>query len=212
MEETEGEQKAIDASLARRRDALDLELGEFSGWGGDMAALSNDYVIADIETTGFHPKRGAEIIRIDALKFTDTDKRRRYRALVRPRRKLPKEVLAITGITQEQLNKKGEPLTMALDGFFRFARGRRVVVIFGADFEVPFWKAATRRCGMAMPSPIVCARSMAKKAWPEMERYNARYLAARVPAVKKRALHLRSDVALQAAIYEAARRSYAFAR
>jgi DNA polymerase III epsilon subunit-like protein len=118
----------------------------------------------------------------------------------------------VTGITREQLNKKGKPLTIALDGFFRFARGRRVVVIFNAEFEVPFWKAATRRCGMAMPSPIVCARRMAKKAWPGMERYNARYLAARVPAVKKRALGLRSDLALEAAIYEAAIAKLRFAR
>ena len=158
----------------------------------------------DIGTTGFDPVRD-DIIRIEALKVTPGSRiRRKYATLVKPRRPLDKMVTSSTGITQSQLHRGGTSLKQAIEEFFKFVSGRRLVM-FNADFCLPFLEAACARLGIAMPKKVVCSLKMAKKAWPGLERYSGvGHLMASVPAIKRRARRARSVCAREVAVYEAA--------
>lgn len=64
---------------------------------------SNEFVVLDIETSHFHPSKGAMIIEVAAVKIRDgkiVDKRTQ---LINPERKITAKITEITGITNEML-------------------------------------------------------------------------------------------------------------
>jgi DNA polymerase III epsilon subunit family exonuclease len=64
-----------------------------------------DFVAVDLETTGINPKKD-EIIEVGAYKFNIKGKKEKYRKLVNPKRRIPKEVTDLTGITQKMVANK----------------------------------------------------------------------------------------------------------
>ena len=61
-----------------------------------------DFVAVDLETTGFNPKKD-EIIEVGAYKFNIKGKKEEYHKLVNPKRRIPKKVSELIGITQEMV-------------------------------------------------------------------------------------------------------------
>ncbi|KEZ52031.1 MULTISPECIES: exonuclease domain-containing protein [Metabacillus] len=85
-------------------------------------------VVFDIETTGFFPEQGNEIISIGAVKVKGGEmlEDERFYTLVRHENGLPDEISTLTGITEAEL-ERAPALEEALIQFFKFVKGDTLV-------------------------------------------------------------------------------------
>ncbi|WP_042349679.1 exonuclease domain-containing protein [Bacillus massiliigorillae] len=87
-----------------------------------------DVVVLDIETTGFYPEKGDEIISIGAIKIKKgiVLEDQSFYSLIHCKREIPKEVTDLTSITNEQV--KNAPLLLdVLVHFFKFTQNSPLV-------------------------------------------------------------------------------------
>ncbi|WP_191560147.1 exonuclease domain-containing protein [Metabacillus idriensis] len=85
-------------------------------------------VVFDIETTGFFPEQGNEIISIGAVKVKGRHLQEEdiFYSLVRHENRLSDEISELTGISNEDL-KNAPPLEEALIQFYQFVKGDTLV-------------------------------------------------------------------------------------
>jgi ATP-dependent DNA helicase DinG len=106
------------------------------------------YVALDLETTGIDPDRDA-IIEIGAVKFRGDQVLEEFVALVNPGRPIPSEIVALTGITDEDL-LEAPHLQAVLPRLARFV-GDRSVVGHSIEFDLSFlrrWSALLSNHGL----------------------------------------------------------------
>lgn len=92
------------------------------------------YVVLDIETTGINSDD--KIIEIAALKISDNEISDRYQALININENLPKEIVELTGITDDMLTH-GVSIDNALRDLTAFVGNMTIVghnIIFDMDF------------------------------------------------------------------------------
>ena len=85
-------------------------------------------VVLDIETTGFYPDKGDEIISIGAIKICEgaIQEDEQFYSLIRCNNEISEEISNLTAITNEQV-KEAPPLSEVLVQFFRFAKNCTLV-------------------------------------------------------------------------------------
>lgn len=100
----------------KKNSSLDLPLAELK------------VVVFDIETTGFYPDRGDQIISIGALKMTGTEIHldKTFYSLVKSNVPLSEEISLLTGIHQEDLVSAPAPSVVLLQ-FFKFVQSHNLV-------------------------------------------------------------------------------------
>lgn len=94
---------------------------------------SNEFVVVDIETSHFHPEKGAMIIELAAVKIRDDKIIDKRTQLINPERKITKKITEITGITNEMLEEK-PVFREVLPNFYNFL-GNAVVVGHNVHFD-----------------------------------------------------------------------------
>ncbi|MDR6224295.1 exonuclease domain-containing protein [Desmospora profundinema] len=103
------------------------------------------FIVVDLETTGFRPHHGDEIIAIGAVKVEKgkvvPDKR--FHTLVRPQGKIPDVVVRLTGITEDAV-KSAPSLANALQSWLEFT-GSNILVAYGAGLDASFLKAGLKK-------------------------------------------------------------------
>lgn len=112
------------------------------------SASAECYAVVDVETTGLSASKH-ELLEIAALivdnsKVTDT-----FHRLIKQSKPIPAEVSQLTGITEQECNEKGVPLSDAMEAFYDFIGGLRLVC-HNAPFDSSFLRGACSRCGMPM--------------------------------------------------------------
>jgi CRISPR-associated protein Cas2 len=107
---------------------------------------ANLFVI-DLETTGLDHRKD-QIIELAAVQLQDGKAGREFSVLVQIQGKLPDEITKLTGITQADLQTKGQPLEEAMRKFHEFI-GDGTLVCHNAGFEQGFLFMAAKQCGMA---------------------------------------------------------------
>ena len=128
------------------------------------------FVVVDLETTGLDPTRD-EIIEIGAIRIRGCSELvETFQTLVKPRRRIPKEITELTGISSQIVKGKGQSLEKALEGFVAFAK-RSPLVCFNAAFDMAFLREAAKRHNMVIRSRASCALKMARRAWPGRTSY-----------------------------------------
>ncbi|WP_408007360.1 exonuclease domain-containing protein [Pseudalkalibacillus sp. A8] len=102
-------------------------------------------VVFDLETTGFYPDQGDEIISIGAIKVkgSNIQHNETYYSLVRCDRTLPAEIIELTGIKNEDL-KNAPDLQQVLIEFYNFVRGN-VLVAHHSNHEKNFLQHTNRK-------------------------------------------------------------------
>ncbi|MBD3108262.1 3'-5' exoribonuclease [Bacillus sp. AGMB 02131] len=87
-----------------------------------------DVVVLDIETTGFYPDKGDEIISIGAIKISGgiIQEEQTFYSLIQCKNIISDEITELTAITNEQV-KDAPPLSDVLVQFFQFARNSTLV-------------------------------------------------------------------------------------
>jgi DNA polymerase III epsilon subunit family exonuclease len=128
------------------------------------------FVVFDLETTGLNSSRH-EIIEIGAIRVNrDSDVHDTFQALVKPTKRIRKNVTRINGISQEMVDREGEPLDVALKAFVEFI-GDLPLVSFNAEFDMAFLSKAAEKHDTVIRNKVTCALKMARRAWPGRASY-----------------------------------------
>lgn len=115
----------------KQKNSLDTPLNELKA------------VVFDLETTGFHPEKGDQVLSIGAIKMTghkiETDKT--FYSLIQTDLPLSKEITALTNLRDEDV--RSAPIASEVFmKFFKFVNGA-VLVAHHASHELSFMKKIT---------------------------------------------------------------------
>lgn len=123
---------------------------------------NNEFVVIDIETSHFHPNKGAMIIELAAVKIKDgkiIDKRTQ---LIDPERKITEKITEVTGITNDMLVGKPK-FRQVLPSFYDFL-GNATVVAHNASFDWNrFLLHFLRKVGIYPKNDVVDTLALSKK-------------------------------------------------
>lgn len=138
--------------------------------------LPQQFIVLDLETTGLNPLVD-EIIEFGAIHVSlDSDTHKSFQTLVKPKRKVPRKITEITGITQEMVDTEGIELIDALTEFIEFI-GDLPIVTYNAEFDMGFIHNAARGQGIIINNRYACALKRARRAWPTLPSHRLAYLA-----------------------------------
>ncbi|MBI4856760.1 MAG: 3'-5' exonuclease [Acetobacterium woodii] len=103
--------------------------------GTSLLIFPDNYVVVDIETTGFNPKVD-EIIEIGAVKVSGNKITSIYQSLVRPKNPINPYISNLTGITNEMV-VEANPIEVVLESFLAFI-GSTILVGHNVNFDINF--------------------------------------------------------------------------
>jgi DNA polymerase III epsilon subunit family exonuclease len=126
-----------------------------------------DFVIVDVETTGWTPGK-AQITEIGAVRVSGGQLKGQFSSLVNPGGPIPGRVTELTGISDAMV-AAAPPLDRVLPTFLAFASGG-VLTAHNAPFDIGFLTAACRACRLPWPQfPVVDTVDLARRVLGEDE-------------------------------------------
>lgn len=130
------------------------------------------FVVLDIETTGFYPARGDEIISVGACVVGGGKIREGeiFSRLVNPCRSIPRHITELTGITGEMAANGGnvaEVLSELLDFI-----GEDVIVGHVVEFDLSFINYKMKQKNINIRNKIVDTSILARALYPWLENYS----------------------------------------
>ncbi len=120
-----------------------------------------EYVVVDIETTGFSPHKGSEIIEIGVTEIIDGEIVLNYSKLIKPIKPIPHHITKITNITNEMV-KDMDRIEDVLPKF-RDYLGDRVMIAHNAQFDLRFLNFYLEKLGLSTIEQHICTLKMLKK-------------------------------------------------
>ncbi len=130
--------------------------------------FSSDFVVFDIETTGFSPVNN-RIIEIGAVKVSKGEIVDRYSAFVNPKVPIPFEIEKLTGINDSMVMDSPEIETI-LPQFLDFC-GDAVLVAHNANFDMSFIKENVSRQGIRREFTYVDTVGIARILLPKQAKH-----------------------------------------
>jgi DNA polymerase III subunit epsilon len=115
---------------------------------GDRALAETDFVVVDLETTGWTPAE-ARITEIGAVRVTGGQITGEFSALINPGQPIPPDIAELTGISDDMV-ARAPAIGTVLPGFLAFA-GSGVLTAHNAPFDLGFLIAACADCGLSWP-------------------------------------------------------------
>lgn len=103
--------------------------------GNSIKFFPDNYIVADIETTGLSPC-ACEIIEISAIRVENGEITDTFDTLVKPNCRIPYSITALTGITNDMV-KTAPDIAPVMQRFLDFA-GSSVIVGHNVSFDVNF--------------------------------------------------------------------------
>ena len=132
------------------------------------AKFSDEFVVFDIETTGFSSKND-KIIEIGAVKIKGYEIIDRFSCFVNPQDSIPYKITELTGITDEMV--ENEPtIDKILPEFIKFI-GESVIVAHNANFDMSFINKNIQNLKFdKLTNPIMDTVPLARFLYPELKR------------------------------------------
>lgn len=152
------------------------------------AATRKPFIVADLETTGLNAETD-QVLEFAAVRVaSDGAVSGEFSALIRVAQ-VPAEIARLTGITQEFVDREGQPLPVALKAFAEFV-GSQPLFFHNAPFDQGFLKKASTQAKVRLGNPVHDTLPLARQAWPSLGTYKLAVLAEHVgaPAPNHRAL------------------------
>lgn len=131
-------------------------------------SLDGDFVVFDIETTGFSPVAD-KIIEIGAVRVTGGKITDRYSTFVNPKVPIPFRIEKLTGIKDEMVIEARD-IREVLPEFLAFAKGC-VLVAHNASFDTSFIRTNAERLGLAYDFTAADTVAMARFLLPGLNRF-----------------------------------------
>jgi len=128
--------------------------------------------VFDLETTGFYPNNGDEILSVGCviMRGEEIKEQLSYYSLVNPKRKVPRHITELTGITN-QMAANAPELMQVLHDFMAFV-GRRVLIAHGSGHDKQFLNAALWRTSKVnLTHRVLDTMMVAKWLEPKRESY-----------------------------------------
>ena len=142
----------------------------------DAYLSKSDFVVFDIETTGFHP-RTDDILEIGAVKVRGNELVDSFFTTVRPKKPIPLEVIKLTGISDDMV-KDAPVVQEALEKFKAFI-GNSVLVAHNAAFDVGFIRMnMAKNLNVNLENPVIDTVSMGRALFPDLKNYKLKTLCA----------------------------------
>ncbi|EYE89347.1 DNA polymerase III subunit alpha [Fervidicella metallireducens AeB] len=136
--------------------------------------LDGEFVVFDIETTGLNYQED-EITEIGAVKIKNCEIVDRFCTLINPLKKIPEEIVKLTGITNEMVADK-PTLDIALPQFLKFI-GSCPVVAHNAKFDSSFIKEKCKKHGYTFNNTIVDTLALSRWLLPDLKRHKLNIIA-----------------------------------
>ncbi|MDU5543966.1 MAG: PolC-type DNA polymerase III, partial [Clostridium perfringens] len=134
---------------------------------GHEESFDDEYVVFDIETTGFSSKND-KIIEIGAVKLKDGEIVESFSTFVDPKVNIPYKITELTSITQNMVN--GQPtIDEVLPKFMEFV-GDSVLVAHNAAFDVGFIKKNLMDMGKTLKNPVMDTVPLARYLYPDLKK------------------------------------------
>ena len=127
-----------------------------------------EYVVIDIETTGFNPKKH-KIIEICACKIKDGEIIDEYTAFVNPKQPIHSAITEITGITRDML-EKAETIDLVIPKLLNFI-GQLPIVLHHSYFVLEFIKQNCRNLNISLDNKIIDTLPLCKRKLPNLKNY-----------------------------------------
>lgn len=122
-----------------------------------------DAVVFDLETTGFAPQHGDEILSFGAVRVVGgkVKEEERFYTLVKPKKNIPDHITKLTGITPE-MTRDAPQLLNGLHDFMSFVGGRVLVAHASAHdksfLNAALWKTSKVRLSHRVIDTMMLAR------------------------------------------------------
>jgi DNA polymerase-3 subunit epsilon len=145
--------------------------------GKEKAILMNqllltrdEFVVADIETTGLSPDKGARIIELAGVKVKNREIIDTFQQLIYPEQKVYQQTIDLTGITNEMLT--GQPVFgQVLPKFYQWM-GNSVVVFHNAMFDWDrFLSFFFKKVGIIAQNEVIDTLILSKQYTPGLEKH-----------------------------------------
>lgn len=134
---------------------------------GHEESFDDEYVVFDIETTGFSSKND-KIIEIGAVKLKDGEIVDSFSTFVDPKVNIPYKITELTSITQNMVN--GQPtIDEVLPKFMEFV-GDSILVAHNAAFDVGFIKKNLMDMGKTLKNPVMDTVPLARYLYPDLKK------------------------------------------
>ena len=142
--------------------------------GNQDISFEDGFVAFDLETTGLSD-RTDKIIEIGAVRMKDGKEVARFQTFVDPGQPLRKEIVDLTGITDEML-RDAPKLSEILTKFVEFV-GEDVLVAHNADFDTGFIRAACKRLNIPYNFTSVDTLVLSQNLMPQLNRHKLNLVA-----------------------------------
>lgn len=105
-----------------------------------------EYVIVDVETTGFDYDNDS-IIEIGLLKVENDEIKQQYQSYIKTNSKIPEKIVNLTGITQDIIDKSGKDEKQVLNDM-KSIIGNCIVIGYNIQFDVSFIHKSCEKHGI----------------------------------------------------------------
>ncbi|MBY4719093.1 3'-5' exonuclease [Ralstonia mannitolilytica] len=120
--------------------------------------------VLDFETTGLSPSQGDRATEIAVILLRDGQIIDRYQSLMNAGRRIPSNVVSLTGITNEMIASAPAVSTVMREAS-QFV-GKRPVVAHNASFDKQFWRAELAMLGIAADQSFACTLLASRRIYP----------------------------------------------
>ncbi len=143
--------------------------------GKSLIAPLKDFVVIDVETTGYCPAYD-ELIEVGAIRYRNGKPDGTFTSLVKPKKKIPTAIEKLTGITNEMLSS-APPLRDVLPDYLNFI-GADVVVGHNVNFDVNFIYDACLEIGInGFGNDFVDTLRICRRMYPDLPNHKLDTLA-----------------------------------
>ncbi len=147
----------------------------FSQNPADILELKDkEYVVFDLETTGLDFMNNG-ITEIGAVKIVNGEIKEQFHTLVKPDYKISKEIVDITGITEEMV-KDAPKISTVIPDFMKFIEGA-VLVAHNADFDMKFIKRFAGAEEFEVKNKVMDTVELARSTLPNLKRHDLHTIA-----------------------------------
>jgi len=163
-----GSQHAQQMAQIRNMNRSQRKLSEL-----DMNLTDLEIVVFDLETTGFSPANGDEIISFGAVAVRGGQviEEESFYSLVNPKRMIPPAIIELTGITNEMVEDAPD-LIQVLSSFMQFI-GRRVLVAHASGHDKQFLNQALWKTSkISLNHRVIDTMMLAKWLEPGLPQYD----------------------------------------
>ncbi|MFP3801157.1 PolC-type DNA polymerase III [Paraburkholderia sp. SIMBA_027] len=131
--------------------------------------------VLDFETTGLSPSMGDRATEIAVILLRDGQIVDRYQSLMNAGRRVPSDVIALTGITNNMI-ASAPPVSKVMPEAAAFV-GSHPVVAHNAGFDKRFWQAELGLLSVSAEHPFACTMRVSRRIYPHASSHRLSSLA-----------------------------------